>query len=187
MTGSRRRGAIGACLASAVLAGTLALTGCGFDVGGFVERQIQEIAGDDFDVTVGVGPTCLPAWVTYPVGEDSANQGMAMPDGEVCVSSWFVPRSTDTAQQLPALTNDSELAALAGSLYPLLAGQLPPGLGGILLGGGDLDELQQQLAAENVGFVAYGDGGRVLLVLTADGLDDDEMQLVIGAFCEGSC
>lgn len=170
-----------------LLAGVLTLTGCSFDIGGFVGDKISEYSGGELDVSLGTGQTCLPDWVTYPEGEDSANQGWSSSDAEVCVSSWFVPRSTDIAQSLPYAADGDELAEIFGMLLPLLSNQLPGGIGSILLSGGSLDELTKKLEADNVDFTAYGTEGFILLVLTADGSSDDEMQVVMGVYCQGSC
>ena len=173
--------------AATALAVALTLTACSFDIGGIVSDKISEVTGGELDVELGSGPSCLPDWVNYPEGEDSANQGWSSADAEVCVSSWMVPRSTDIAQSLPFAGDESDIGAFVDMLLPLLASQLPGGIGGILLSEANLDQLTDKLDAEGVTFTAYALNEFVLLVLTADGTSDDEMQVVMGVFCQGSC
>lgn len=185
-----RTGHAGRALArgvAAIVAGAC-LSGCSFEVDvGNVLEGIAEQAGEDLDVNLGVGESCLPSWVNHPE-ESAGNQGFATPDHTVCVSAWpDISRATDVTQQLPTLGTGTEIAAAANQLLVLMAPELPPAAAGLLRDGVRLDELREQLELEDISFTAYGDEARLLLVLTAIDQDQDGMQVVMGAFCEGTC
>lgn len=179
-------GKVRAALAAA-LAMLLCLTGCGLDIGQAVSDRIKDELGEDVDISLGAGPSCLPEWVNFP-DDDAANQGMKVPGGEVCVSSFFVNEGDfDANQSLPELADESDLKQLADMLLPLVLSQIPGGLGSVLTGSDEYGELADALSAADVIFRAYGEGQRVILLLVADGADVADYQLVIGAFCEGDC
>lgn len=169
------------------------LSGCSFDIGEAIQEPVGnflEEQGIDADITLGAGPSCLPAWVTHP-DEDAANQGWRSPEGEVCVSSWpEISASVDIGQQLPAALDDADIVMIVQMLIPLMTGEIPGGLGGILTGQveGSLDELGEKLAELDLEFTVYGDNDRLLLVLSG-GEDPDPgmMSLTMGVFCAATC
>lgn len=174
--------------AAAVLAAVVCLSGCGIDLGEVVSDKISEEVGEEVDITLGAGPTCLPGWVNFPE-MDSANQGMRVPGGQVCVSSWFIDEADgfDANQSLPEVADEGDLAALGDALLPLLLSQVPGAARDALTGSAEYGEMVDALNDLDITFRAYGEGQRLILLLVADGEDVADHQLVIGAFCEGTC
>lgn len=183
------RGKVRAATAAALTA-LLCLTGCSFDLGQIVTDKIAEEVGEGIVVSLGAGPTCMPEWVNFP-DTDSANQGMKVPEGELCVSSWFLDESDgfDANQSLPEMLDDYDLEELAVSIIPLLFSQLPGPVREAVADSNSIDDVNEALKVfdEVLVFKAYGEGQRVLLLLVADGGTVADYQLVIGAFYEGNC
>ena len=189
---TRRRGRTTAILAGLACV-ALMVSGCSFDIGGIVQDKVGgflEEAGIDADISFSNGPSCLPAWVTHP-DEDAANQGWRSPEGEVCVSSWpEISADVDIDQQLPAALDDADIAMIVQALIPMMTGQIPGGVSGILLGEaeGYMDDLGEQLEKLGIEFTAYGDHDRLLLVISG-GEDPPPgmMSLSMGVFCTVTC
>lgn len=165
----------------------LTVSGCGFDLGELVSEKVSEELGEEVDLTLGAGPSCLPEWVNFP-DMDSANQGMKVSGGQMCVSSWFIDEESgfDANQSLPEIADESDLAALAG-LLPLMLGELPGPVRDAVTGSAEYGEVADKLREFDVVFRAYGEGNRAVLLLVADGEEMADHQLVIGAFCDADC
>lgn len=103
--------------AGALLAMTIALSGCGAILDR-VEQGIEDAAADsgqDIDANFG-GDNCLGGWVNYPDGDLIHAQGFRANDVEVCVTSLMAPAPVDVDQGLPRITNGNELAELEAML-----------------------------------------------------------------------
>lgn len=87
------------------------------------------------------------------------------------------------------MADESHFAQLAEVLLPLFLTQVPPQVRDRLLQSDGVDEWRDNLDEMDdvLVFRVYGEGERVILLLVADGGDVDDYQLVLGAFCQGSC
>lgn len=177
--------------AAALLAATLILSGCSA-VGGLVERGLEEAAGragQEIDINLA-GENCLPDWVNAPAGDLIHAQGFAGGGDssvEVCVVSLMTKPPVDVSQSLPQVADGADLSQMA-VLLGLLAVQA----------GWSQDEIQEIFRSDDIGarlqelenkgilMGLYGDGSRLLLVVTSD-INAPEVQVSLGVMCEGNC